>query len=109
MTVTEPTTLTVNPTSGSYYSPTTISGVLTDANTGLPVPGEPVVFTVAARETCTGTDRRHRHRLVQHHAQRASATYTVDGQLHRGLQPTAAADRHARTRRTLIGDPGQTS
>ena len=37
LTVTEPTTLTVNATSGSYNSPTTISGVLTDSNTGLPV------------------------------------------------------------------------
>ena len=53
MTVTEPTTLTVNSTSGAYNSPTTISGVLTDANTGLPVSGEPVVFTVGT-QTCTG-------------------------------------------------------
>jgi hypothetical protein len=54
MTITEPTTLTVNSTTGAYDAPTPISGVLTDANTGLPVSGEPVVFTVGT-QTCTGT------------------------------------------------------
>ncbi len=54
LSVTEPTTLTVNSTSGSYNSPTSVSGVLTDANTGLPVPSEPVVFTVGT-QTCTAT------------------------------------------------------
>ena len=54
MTVTEPTTLTVNSTSGAYNSPIPVSGVLTDANTGLTVSGEPVVFTVGT-QTCTGT------------------------------------------------------
>jgi hypothetical protein len=54
MTITEPTTLTVNSTTGAYNSPTPVSGVLTDANTGLPVSGEPVVFTVGT-QTCTAT------------------------------------------------------
>jgi hypothetical protein len=54
LSVTEPTTLTVNPSSGTYNSPTTVSGVLTDANTGLPVSNEPVVFTVGTL-TCTAT------------------------------------------------------
>jgi hypothetical protein len=54
LSVTEPTTLTVNATSASFGGTTTLSGTLTDANTGLPVSNEPVVFTVGT-QTCTGT------------------------------------------------------
>ena len=55
MSVTEPTTLTVNPTTVSYGDTTTVSGTLTDSNLNLPIPNEPVTFTVNAVETCTGT------------------------------------------------------
>ena len=44
LSVTEPTTLTVNAGSGSFNGSTTVSGTLTDANTGAPISGEPVTF-----------------------------------------------------------------
>ncbi len=78
MTVTEPSTLTVNSTSGSYNSPTTISGVLTDSNTGLPVPGEPVVFTVAT-QTCTGQTDDTGTASCSITPSEASGSYTVTG------------------------------
>jgi hypothetical protein len=55
VTVTEPTTLTVNPGTSDYSDTTTVSGVLTDANTNAPVVGEPVTLTLNGTETCTGT------------------------------------------------------
>ena len=54
-TVTEPTTLTVNPGTGNYSEPTTVSGVLQDTITNTPVAGEPVTFSLNGTETCTGT------------------------------------------------------
>ncbi len=50
-----PTTLTINPVSGDFSSPTPVSGVLTDSATGTPVPNEPVTFTLNGTETCTAT------------------------------------------------------
>ena len=50
-----PTTLTVNPGSGEYTFPTTISGVLTNAKTAAPIAGEPVTLTLNGTEMCTGT------------------------------------------------------
>jgi hypothetical protein len=50
-----PTTLTVNPTSGDFSSPTPVSAVLTDSSTDTPISDEPVTFTLNGSETCTGT------------------------------------------------------
>ena len=54
LTVTEPTTLTVNTATGDYSDSTLVSGVLTDSFG--PVQGEPVTFTLNnnSTETCTG-------------------------------------------------------
>ena len=55
VTITEPTTLTVNPGTSDYSDATTVSGVLTDSNTNTPIANEPVTFTLNGTETCTGT------------------------------------------------------
>ncbi len=55
VTVTEPTTLTVNPGTSDYSDATTVSGVLNDANTNAPIPNQPVTLTLNGTETCTGT------------------------------------------------------
>jgi hypothetical protein len=53
--VTEPTVLTVNAGMSDYSDATTVSGVLSDANTGALIANEPVTFTLNGAETCTGT------------------------------------------------------
>ncbi len=55
LSVTEPTTLTVNPATSDYSDATTVSGVLTDGVTNAPISGEPVILTLNGTETCTGT------------------------------------------------------
>ena len=55
MSVTEPTTLTVNSTTGDYADSTMVSGTLTDTITNAPLSGEPVVLTLDGHETCTAT------------------------------------------------------
>ena len=50
-----PTTLTVNPVGGLFFSPTPVSAVLTDSATNTPIANEPVTFTLNGNETCTGT------------------------------------------------------
>ena len=56
LSVTEPTTLTVNAATGDYSDATSVSGVLTDANTELRrFRGQPVTLTLNGDETCTGT------------------------------------------------------
>jgi hypothetical protein len=50
-----PSTLTVNPVSGNFSSPTPVSAVLTDSSTDTPISGEPVTFTLNGSETCTAT------------------------------------------------------
>ncbi len=55
LSVTEPTILTVNSATSDYSDATTVSGVLTDGNTNLPIANEPVTFTLNGTETCTGT------------------------------------------------------
>ena len=50
-----PATLTVQPISGDFSSPTPVSAVLTDSTTGAPIPDEPVTFTLNGTETCSGT------------------------------------------------------
>ena len=50
-----PTTLTVNPVSGNFSSPTPVSAVLINQTTGLPEVDEPVTFTLNGSETCTAT------------------------------------------------------
>ncbi len=52
LSVTEPTMLTVNPSSGDYSDSTMVSGVLADSFG--PVQGEKVIFTLNGTETCTG-------------------------------------------------------
>ena len=51
----EGTQLTINPTTGSYNGPTTVSGTLVDTYTNQPVPNEPVTLTVNGTQTCTAT------------------------------------------------------
>ena len=55
LTVTEPTTLTVEPGSSDYSDQTTVTGVLKDANTGNPIAGEPLTLSLNNNpaETCT--------------------------------------------------------
>ncbi len=55
MTVTEPTTLMVNPATSDFSDSTTVSGVLTDSVTNAPVAGEPVMLQLNGTETCTAT------------------------------------------------------
>ena len=55
LSVTEPTSLTVNSATSDYSDATTVSGVLTDNNTNQPIANEPVTFTLDGTETCTGT------------------------------------------------------
>ena len=55
LTVTEPTTLMVNPATSDYSDATTVSGMLTDSVTNAPVSGEPVTFQLNGTETCTAT------------------------------------------------------
>ena len=55
LSVTEPTTLTVNTATSDYSDATTVSGVLTDSVSNKPIANEPVTFTLAGAETCTGT------------------------------------------------------
>ena len=52
---TTPTTLTINPVTGNFSSPTPVSGTLTNTSTGAPVANEPVTFTLNGSESCTGT------------------------------------------------------
>ena len=52
---TSPTTLTINPVTGDFSSPTPVSGTLTDTTTGAPVGNEPVTFTLNGSESCTAT------------------------------------------------------
>jgi hypothetical protein len=78
LSVTEPTTLTVNAATGSYGSPTTLSGVLTDANTGLPVSGETVTFTTGT-QSCTGTTDATGTASCSITPTEAEGSYTVSG------------------------------
>ena len=78
LSVTEPTTLTVNATSASYGGTTTLSGTLTDANTGFTVSNEPVVFTVGA-QTCTGTTGTTGIASCTVPTTQAEGSYTVSG------------------------------
>ncbi len=56
ITVTEPTVLTVMPASGEYTDVGTVTGTLTDGNTGKPIAGEVgLTFTLNGTETCTTT------------------------------------------------------
>lgn len=48
-----PTSLSLNPVSGNFSSPTPVSAVLTDSATDTPIPGETVTFTLNGAESCT--------------------------------------------------------
>src|ERR1700722_1487770 len=48
-----PATLTIQPISGNFSSPTTVSAVLTDSSDNTPIVNEPVTFTLNGSETCT--------------------------------------------------------
>jgi hypothetical protein len=50
-----PTTLQVNAATGEYNVATTVSGVLTNSISGVPISGEPVTLTLNGAETCMGT------------------------------------------------------
>ncbi len=55
VTVTEPTTLTVNTGTSDYSDATSVSGVLKDAVTNAPIPGEPVTLQLNGTESCTAS------------------------------------------------------
>ncbi len=50
---TVPSTLTVQPVTGNFSTPTPVSAVLTNPSTGTPIVNEPVTFTLNGSETCT--------------------------------------------------------
>jgi hypothetical protein len=50
-----PTSLTINPVTGNFSTPTPVSAVLTNPTTGTPIVNEPVTFTLNGSETCTAT------------------------------------------------------
>ena len=49
------TTLTVTSTTGTYGSPTTVTGTLVNNYTNTPVPGETVILKLNGTQSCTGT------------------------------------------------------
>jgi hypothetical protein len=50
-----PATLSTPQVSGNFSSPTPVSAVLTNPDTGAPISGEPVTFTLNGSESCTNT------------------------------------------------------
>jgi hypothetical protein len=50
---TTPSSLTVEPVSGDFATPTPVSAELFNPETGAPIPNEPVTFTLNGSETCT--------------------------------------------------------
>ncbi len=50
-----PTTLTVSAATSDFADPGTVSAVLTNSITGVGIPGEPVVLTLNATQSCTAT------------------------------------------------------
>ena len=79
LSVTEPTTLTVNPATSDYAGTTTVSGTLTDSNPNQPIAGEPVTFTLNGTETCTGTTDATGTASCAVTPGESAATYTVTG------------------------------
>jgi Bacterial Ig-like domain (group 3) len=81
LSVTEPTTLTVNAGSGSFNGSTTVSGTLNDSNTGLPIAGEPVTFVLnnSSTETCTGTTNAQGVASCSITPEEGQGTYTLTG------------------------------
>ncbi len=81
LSVTEPTTLTVNAGGGSFNGPTTVSGTLNDSNTGLPIAGEPVTFVLnnSSTETCTGTTNAQGVASCSITPEEGQGTYTLTG------------------------------
>ncbi len=55
VTNTVPSTLTVQPVTGNFSTPTPVSAVLTNPSTGTPIVNEPVTFTLNGSESCTAT------------------------------------------------------
>ena len=53
VTTTVPSTLTVQPVTGNFSTPTPVTAVLTNPGTGTPIVNEPVTFTLNGSETCT--------------------------------------------------------
>ncbi len=78
-TVTEPTILTVNTATGEYGESTTVSGVLKDANTNLPIAGETVTFQVSPGETCSATTDPTGTATCTITPEQGAGTYTVTG------------------------------
>ena len=81
LSVTEPTTLTVNAGSGSFNGSTTVSGTLNDTNTGLPISGEPVTFVLnnSGTETCTATTNAEGVASCSITPEEGQGTYTLTG------------------------------
>jgi hypothetical protein len=78
-TVTEPTTLTVNPATSDYSDATTVSGVLTDTISNAPISGEPVTFQLNGTETCTATTDVNGTASCSITPGEAAATYSLSG------------------------------
>ena len=75
------TTLTINPVTGNFSSPTPVSATLTDTNTGEPVVNEPVTFTLNGSESCTATTDDNGDAIVRHHPDRTVEFVHLDGVL----------------------------
>ena len=75
----EGTSLTVNPTTGTYNGSTTVSGTLTNTYTGQPVPNEPVTLTVNGTQTCTATTGANGVASCQVTPTEPSGTYSLTG------------------------------
>ena len=78
-TVTEPTVLTVNSGTSDYSDGTTVSAVLTDANTNAPIANEPVTLTLNGTETCTATTDATGTASCPITPGEAAGTYTLSG------------------------------
>ena len=81
--VTEPTILTVNTATGEYGESTTVSGVLKDANTNVPIAGETVTFQVSPGETCSAKTDPTGTATCTITPEQGAGTYTRDGYLRR--------------------------
>ena len=73
------TTLTVTSTTGTYGSPTTVTGTLVDNYTNTPVPGETVTLKLNGTQSCTGTTNASGVATCPITPSEPGSTYTLSG------------------------------
>ena len=71
--------MTVNPGTGTYNTPGTVSGTLVNSYTNAPVPNEPVTLTVNGTQTCTATTNASGVASCTVTPNEPAGTYTVTG------------------------------